>query len=375
MNIKSAVAERYSKGAQAVESSLCCPVEYDSRLLALLPQEIIDKDYGCGDPSRYARPGETVLDLGCGAGKICYMTAQVVGEGGRVIGVDVNDDMLALARRYQPEMARRLGGDRVSFFKGHIEDLALDLDKVERRLRAHPVTGAAELDRFNDWQAHLRRDEPLIADGSVDLVISNCVLNLVADADKVRLIREIHRVLKPRGRAAISDIVSDEPVGQKLKDDPELWSGCVSGAFQEQAFLQTFRDAGFLAVTYDKWEPEPWRVIDGIEFRSATLVAVKGEDAPRMDLGHAVIYRGPFSSVSDDEGHVFPRGERMAVCERTYRLLTEGPYHDDFIGIAPSATREPAPWCAPSGTRRPPSQTKGARHTAGGDAGAGSGCC
>ncbi|MBT8122678.1 MAG: methyltransferase domain-containing protein, partial [Gammaproteobacteria bacterium] len=98
MNIESAVLDRYTAGAQAREDSLCCPVDYDNNLLAILPQEIIDRDYGCGDPSRYVQEGDIVLDLGSGGGKICYMAAQLVGPRGRVIGIDMNDEMLALAR-------------------------------------------------------------------------------------------------------------------------------------------------------------------------------------------------------------------------------------------------------------------------------------
>ena len=123
MNITHAVIDRYSQGAKEVQPALCCPVDYDTSLLALLPQEIIEKDYGCGDPSRYVRSGDTVLDLGSGAGKICYMAAQLVGDHGHVIGVDMNNDMLALARKYQPEMAEKLGGQRVRFVKGHIEEI------------------------------------------------------------------------------------------------------------------------------------------------------------------------------------------------------------------------------------------------------------
>ena len=111
---EAAVLERYSEGAQERQEALCCPVDYDTSLLALLPEEVIEKDYGCGDPSRYVREGDIVLDLGSGSGKICYMAAQLLGEKGRVIGVDMNDDMLALARKYQAEMAGKLGGDRKS---------------------------------------------------------------------------------------------------------------------------------------------------------------------------------------------------------------------------------------------------------------------
>ncbi|MEE7624981.1 methyltransferase domain-containing protein [Methylobacter sp. Wu8] len=94
MTIETGVLQRYSEGAEAVQPELCCPVDYDRELLALLPQEIIDKDYGCGDPSRYVQKGDVVLDLGSGSGKICYMAAQLVGDSGKVIGVDMNDDML-----------------------------------------------------------------------------------------------------------------------------------------------------------------------------------------------------------------------------------------------------------------------------------------
>src|SRR6266487_3949669 len=98
------VRERYAASAKSQEAELCCPVNYESEYLKIIPSEIIERDYGCGDPSRYVREGETVLDLGSGGGKICYIAAQVVGPKGRVIGVDMNDDMLALARKYQPHM-------------------------------------------------------------------------------------------------------------------------------------------------------------------------------------------------------------------------------------------------------------------------------
>ncbi|WP_461575917.1 methyltransferase domain-containing protein [Sulfuricaulis sp.] len=356
------VMERYSQGAKQQQPELCCPVNYDATLLKLLPREIVDKDYGCGDPSRYVRAGDVVLDLGSGGGKICYMAAQLVGDAGRVIGVDMNDDMLALARQYQEEMARKLGGDRVRFVKGYLQDLALDVEAMERQLVTHPVRGAADLAAFQDWQAQQKTARPLIADHSVNLVISNCVLNLVREEDKPRMIREIHRVLKPGGRLAISDIVADDAVPERLKADKELWSGCISGAFQEQDFVHAFVDAGFAAVKLDKWDEQPWRTIEGIEFRSVTVTAVKSEGNICLDRGHAVIYRGPYAEVRDEEGHIFPRGERIAVCERTYRQLTEGAYRGEFIGIAPATPKEARPWCAPPGTKRPASETKSGGH-------------
>lgn len=372
MNTQQNVMERYSEGAKERQAALCCPVDYDQGLLKMLPQEIIEKDYGCGDPSRYVRAGDVVLDLGSGAGKICYMAAQLVGPQGRVIGVDMTDEMLALARRYQPEMAQKLGGDRVRFEKGYIEDLALDVEAMERYLAEHPVRNATDLATLETWKAAQRSKQPLIADNSLDLVISNCVLNLVDEKHKQQLVQEIFRVLKPGGRVAISDIVSDEVVPAHLRADPMLWSGCISGAFQEHEFICAFRDGGFLATSYDKWDAEPWQVIEGIEFRSVTLTAVKGAGTECLDYGHAVIYRGPYATITDDEGHVYLRGERMAVCERTYKLLTQGPYQNDFIGIAPAEQRAPVNWCAPAGALRPAAETKGAAYT---QTGVSAGCC
>jgi ubiquinone/menaquinone biosynthesis C-methylase UbiE len=362
MTIETEVLQRYSAGAANKQAELCCPVDYDRELLAILPQEIIDKDYGCGDPSRYVKPGDIVLDLGSGSGKICYMAAQLVGEHGKVIGIDMNDDMLALARKYQPEMVNKLGSSRVDFLKGQIQDLALDLSALDVYLAQHPVRKAEDIIALRAWQEKQRAKAPLIADNSVDLVVSNCVLNLVHDDDKEQLIREIFRVVKPGGRVAISDIVCDESVPASLKADSQLWSGCISGALQEYDFLAAFLRSGFIGVSYDKWESRPWQVVEGLEFRSVTITAVKPEQAPCIDKGHAVIYRGPYSKVYDDDGHVYLRGKRMAVCERTYRLLTGDVYNDAFIGIPPAYETEGKLWDCATGSLRSAAESKGSQH-------------
>jgi arsenite methyltransferase len=362
MTVEAGVLERYSQGAQSRQAELCCPVDYDLTLLAMVPHEIIEKDYGCGDPSKYVKKGDTVLDLGSGSGKICYMAAQLVGEQGKVIGVDMNDDMLALARKYQQEMAQKLGSNRVEFLKGQIQDLALDASAMDKYLEQNPVRKAEEALRFRAWQERQRNQSPLIKDNSIDLVVSNCVLNLVNDSDKAQMIREIFRVVKPGGRVAISDIISDETVPQHLKQDQHLWSGCISGALQEYDFLQAFVNAGFIAVSYDKWESQPWQVVEGIEFRSVTITAVKPQNEACIDKCHAVIYRGPFSEVYDDEGHVYYRGQRMAVCERTYHLLTGDAYGEHFIGLVPATEFPGTPWDCATGTIRDASASKGGQH-------------
>ena len=111
-------------------------------------------------------------------------------------------------------------------------------------------------------------------------MVSNCVLNLVHDSDKEQLIREIFRVVKPGGRVAISDIVSDETVPRHLKQNQQLWSGCISGALQEHEFLEAFIKAGFIPVSYDKWENQPWQVVEGLKFRSVNY----GGKAPKSTL-------------------------------------------------------------------------------------------
>lgn len=281
------VYARYAAAAQRVEGNLCCAVEYNRDLLATIPAEIIERDYGCGDPTLYVRPGDTVLDLGAGGGKVCYIAAQLVGRTGRVIGVDCNDEMLALARRYRSEVARRLGYDVVEFRRGLIQDLRLDLDRLDEELRRRPIDSAARWLQLRSQEERLRSEQPMIDDESVDCVVSNCVLNLVRPADRLQLIDEVFRVLKRGGRAAICDIVASDDVPERLQQDSQLWSGCIAGAFREDQFLAAFERAGFGDVQIAKRQAEPWRVVEGIEFRSLTVLACKGDGIETLAVGQA----------------------------------------------------------------------------------------
>ena len=140
-------------------------------------------------------------------------------------------------------VAERIGYANVGFLEGAIESLdALDAE-----------------------------GEPLVADSSIDVVLSNCVLNLVNPSARQRLLKNIRRVLRPAGRVAISDIVCNRPVPMSLQQDPELWSGCISGAWLEDAFLEDFRALGLEQVQYAERSETPWRVVEGIEFRAVTL--------------------------------------------------------------------------------------------------------
>ncbi|MGE3239486.1 MAG: methyltransferase domain-containing protein [Pirellulales bacterium] len=339
-SVEASVYERYAKAAQQREQALCCPTEYSADFLSVIPEEILERDYGCGDPTPYVHEGEVVLDLGSGGGKLCYILSQVVGERGRVIGVDCNLDMLALARKFQQQVADRVGYSNVDLRYGMIQDLRLDLDLLGRELGQHPVRTAADWVTLRHLEERLRRDQPMITDESVDCVVSNCVLNLVRQQDRRRLFEETYRVLRRGGRAAISDIVSDEDIPDDLQRDPTLWSGCISGAFREDLLLQAFEESGFHGIEIVKRQREPWQSIRGIEFRSVTLVAHKGKVGPCLERNQAVMYRGPFRRVEDDDGHAYDRGQRTAVCDKTYQLLRQSPYSEHFFPIEPYAVVE-----------------------------------
>jgi ubiquinone/menaquinone biosynthesis C-methylase UbiE len=361
MNVEAAVRERYSQAAQQAEASLCCPVNYNPRFLQALPQEILERDYGCGDPSRHVDPGDVVLDLGSGGGKICYIAAQIVGSEGQVIGVDMNEDMLSLARKYQSEMARKIGHENVTFRRGKIQDLALDLDQLEAYLREQPVHNAADWLRVEEHARHLRETSPMVANDSVDVIVSNCVLNLVRAEDRQSLFSEMHRALKRGGRAVISDIVCDEVVPEHLRQDPKLWSGCLSGAFQEEEFLAAFESAGFYGMEIVDRQTEPWAVIEGIEFRSLTVRAWKGKAGPCLERKQAVIYNGPWKAVIDDDGHKLLRGARMAVCDKTFRIYTNSPYAESITPVPPAKNiplNQAEPFDCLGSPKRPPRETK-----------------
>ena len=250
LDVEQAVGARYSDAARQFEPALCCAVDYDARYLKAIPAEIIERDYGCGNPAQWVRAGETVLDLGSGGGKICYIAAQIVGASGRVIGVDINDEMLALAEKYRAFIGDELGFHNVEFRRGHIQNL-----------------------------------RPIIESDLVDVVLSNCVLNLVATEQKEQLFNEMFRVVKSGGRVVISDIVSDREVPDEMRNDAELWSGCISGAYQETAFVEAFTRAGFSDVEIVKRDETPWQIVDGIEFRSVTVQSYKGDWTRTVSAG------------------------------------------------------------------------------------------
>ncbi len=364
-DVEQATRDRYAEAANTFEPTLCCPGSVkNTQYFEAIPDEILQKDYGCGDPTQWAQPGDVVVDLGSGPGKACYVIAQAVGAEGRVIGVDFNEPMLALARKYQQQVADTIGFANTRFVKARIQDLKLDLEAAEAWLRSNPMKTAEDMLAFDAACARLRREAPLIESDSVDLVVSNCVLNLVAQEQKQQLFAEIFRVLKRGGRAVISDITCDEDPTPAIRNDPDLWSGCIAGAFREDVFCKMFADAGFYGVEVLARDAEPWRTIDGVEFRSMTVRAFKGKQGPCLERHQAVVYNGPWRQVCDDDGHRYPRGQRVAVCDKTFKLLTSatGPYAGQFTAIEPHVETpldQAQPFDCRRTTLRSPRETKG----------------
>ncbi len=288
------VSERYARAA-ATGEQMCCPTGYNlDHLRTFIPEEVLRISYGCGTPVglESIRAGETVLDIGSGGGIDCFEASRRVGPSGRVIGIDMTDIMLAIARRNAPLVTANLGypASNVEFYKG----------------MAHAMP---------------------VEDNSVDLIISNCVINLAPD--KYTVFREMHRVLKPGGRFSISDIVSDQPIPNYLLNDQEKWGDCLSGALQVGEYVQGLVAAGFLGIRQVQYIP--WRVIDGIHFLSVTLTGYKLPQPIASNGFRFATLRGPFSRITDELGRSYRRGVPEPVDPQTAQLLKTPSFESLFL--------------------------------------------
>ena len=293
------VREFYARAAETPQESLCCPVSYDPSDTAHIPKHVIDRFYGCGGPMSVAgvKPGETVLDLGSGAGIDVFIAAKKVGPKGRAIGVDMTDPMLGVAGQNREQVARKLGYDVAEFRKGFLEDVPA-------------------------------------GDRSVDLVTSNCVINL--SPDKPRVFAEMWRILKDHGRIVVSDIVADRPVPPDLKVNVHLWGECISGALSEDEFLAGLERAGFYGLAVLK--KAFWKEVEGYRFYSVTVRGFKFQKgAGCVYQGHRALYLGPYVSVTDEEGHLFPRGQTIEICTDTLAKLRREPYAGSFALLEPAS--------------------------------------
>ena len=287
------VREFYAEAAEKPQAELCCPMELDPAEVSHIPKEVMDRFYGCGSPVALAGlgSGETMLDLGSGGGIDCFIAARKVGPAGRVIGVDMTDEMLAVANRNRTAVAENLGYDIVEFRRGFLEQI--------------PVESK-----------------------TIDLITSNCVINL--SPDKKAVFREMWRVLKDHGRVVVSDIVSRESVPDHLRVNPRLWGECLSGALAEEEFMTCLEQAGFHGLQILK--RGYWKTVEGCTFFSVTLRGFKYEKTTsRVFRGQRAVYLGPQKAVMDEEGHLFPRNEPVEVSTDTAAKLGRPPYRGSFL--------------------------------------------
>ena len=291
------VQQFYGQAAEQPQAELCCPTKYDPDDVGHIPQEVLDRFYGCGSPVTVAnpQPGEVYVDLGSGAGIDCFIAAKRVGPTGRVIGIDMTEQMLAVARESQRKVAQTLGYDAVEFRRGYLEAIPVE-------------------------------------DKTADLVTSNCVINL--SPDKPKVFAELWRILKDQGRAVIADIVSDREVPPRLKVNEQLWGECIVGALTEEQFLAILEQTGFYGLAVLK--KSFWKAIEGFQFYSVTVQGFKFEKTQGCTyIGQTAIYRGPFKAVLDEEGHLFPRNVAISVCTDTASKLLHSPYAGFFTIVEP----------------------------------------
>jgi len=311
-----------------LKTSACCTLDampvHLRPFLADLHPEVVERFYGCGSPLPPALQGCKVLDLGCGSGRDCYLLSRLVGEAGLVIGVDITVEQLAVAKRHCDWHAERYGYVRsnVQFVQGQIEDLA----------------------------------SAGLADNSIDVVVSNCVINL--SANKKQVLSEIFRVLKPGGELYFSDVYADRRIPSALKMDPVLLGECLGGALYWEDFRRIMQDLGCPDVRVVKEnpitldDPEVAAKIGMVNFRSITVRAFKMPLEDRCeDFGQIAAYKGtipehPHAFDLDDHHHL-ETGRPLRICGNTADMLGLSRYAEHFQLLGDKSTHFGLFDCAP----------------------------
>ena len=335
---KEAIRNTYSKAAQATDPSLCCSVDYREFFsqsdLAHLPEEVLERNYGCGVPAelRSLAEGLTVLDLGPGLGRDCFIAAKKVGPSGLVCGLEMNSEMLKKARAFQVAVADQLGYNNIQFLNGQFDV------KI-----------------------------PLPAE-TVDVIFSNCVNNLAID--KSTAYREMYRVLKPGKKLSFSDVVSYAPIPEILRKSEQAWADCVAGVLSFQELNALLKETGFHGiqlVTDYLWQngsqiSERYfsqkslsevhrRSLGQVRLYSVMVEAIKPVVNPGGDcyfIGQQAMFHGPGTAfhLDDDPDHVFRAGETKEVCEKTASILKSEPFARYFTVFEPAGEVE-ARRCVP----------------------------
>ncbi|MEX0798519.1 MAG: methyltransferase domain-containing protein [Bacteriovoracaceae bacterium] len=318
-NIQTDVKDYYGKQLQTssdLKTNACCTAfDYPEKIKKILSQihdEVLAKYYGCGLTIPTNLEGLKMLDLGSGTGRDCYLASKLVGEKGHIVGVDMTDEQLEVAQKHVNYHTEKFGYERqnVEFIKGHIEQL----------------------------------DELDIQDESFDLIISNCVINLSTNKQKV--LNDCFQKLKQGGEMYFSDVYVNKRVPQELAQDPVIYGECLGGALYWNDFMTFAKKAGFsdprvveaAPITIENKELE--EKLGGYEFYSVTyrLFKIDGLEGDCEDYGQALIYKGTLEDSPNafrlDQGHLFEKGKAAAVCGNTFLMLQKSRFkeHFEFIG-------------------------------------------
>ncbi len=312
IEIQENVRQYYGQVLQStadLKTSACCTLDampsYLKKLLSSVHPEVLERFYGCGSPLPPVLTGKTVLDLGCGSGRDCYLLSKLVGPTGRVLGVDMTPEQLEVATRHLDWHAEQFGYGNVEFFHGQIENLI----------------------------------ELGIADNSIDLVVSNCVINL--SPEKPKVLAEIFRVLKPGGELYFSDVFADRRIPAALRQDPVLLGECLGGALYWEDFRRILQNLGCPDVRTVKQSPisiddaEIAAKIGMVKFQSVTVRAFKMALEDRCeDYGQIACYQGGIPehihAFDLDDHHHFETGRPMRVCGNTADMLSLSRYAPYF---------------------------------------------
>ena len=312
-----------------LKTSACCPLEAMPKhlrpFLKKVHEEVQDKFYGCGSPIPHSLKGKTVLDLGCGTGRDAYVLSQLVGPEGRVIGVDMTENQLEVANRHLDYHMEKFGFNtpNIAFKHGYIEDL----ESLE------------------------------IADNSIDVVVSNCVINL--SANKEAVFKEIFRILKPGGELYFSDVFTGRRVPDDLTRDPILVGECLGGALYIEDFRRMLRSIGcfdYRVVTQGKIDLHDSEVQDKagmIDFYSMTVRTFKCDFEDLCeDYGQVAYYKGTIAEAPHaftlDDHHSFKTGMPVPVCGNTAKMLSETHYGEHFVVTGDESTHYGAFDCSPA---------------------------
>lgn len=311
------VQQYYGKeltGTHDLKTTACCDVtdipDWLKPLLANIHEEVLSRYYGCGLVAPAQLEGRRVLDLGCGSGRDVYALAQLVGPEGEVVGVDMTDEQLEVAKRYKHFHTDKFGFDNVRFLHGYIE----------------------------------RLEELELEPGSFDVIVSNCVINL--SPDKASVMRGIYRLLKDGGEFYFSDVYADRRVPEAVKNDPVIYGECLGGAlywkdFERLATLSGFADPRLVEDRpLEVNDAELLRLTGAIRFYSATyrLFKLPALETACEDYGQAVIYKGTIDNHPErfvlDKHHSIETGKVFPVCGNTWRMLADTRFvsHFEFIG-------------------------------------------